>query len=330
VNHGSPPPTLRAPAILDLRGDDATDGLTRLRADLAGEPPCIEPKFFYDPLGASLFEAITRLPEYYLTRTEDAIAAEYSPAIAAHIRETTPSRARQTTLIDLGAGSCEKASRWITELQAQRYVAVDIALAGLPAALDRLQQQHPDVDLVGVGCDFSRQLRLPTLPGAAIVLYPGSSIGNFSPAQARHFLGEVHAACAGGGLLIGVDLIKPAAVLEAAYDDALGVTAAFNRNVLLHVNRLLGADFRLQDWSHAAFYNPAEQRVEMHLEARRTVSVTWPGGGRRFAKGMRIHTENSYKWDPDAFGQLLAASGFGHQRRWSDPQEQFAVFWAAG
>jgi dimethylhistidine N-methyltransferase len=318
----------RAPALLDLRGDDATDALAQLRADLCLPHPAIAPKYFYDPLGATLFEAITRLPEYYLTRTEAALLAEHGSAIAGHILDSTTTRAGEATLIDLGAGNGDKAEDWIVAVQPRRYIAVDIALAGLPAALERLQQRHPAVEMMGVGCDFSRHLRLPPHEGTPIFLYPGSSIGNFSPEAAGAFLRQVHAASAGGGLLIGVDLVKPRALLEAAYDDALGVTAAFNRNVLLHVNRLIGADFAPADWSHVAFFDAVHSRMEMHLEARRAVAVSWPGGGRTFEKGLRIHTENSYKWRVDDFAALLQQSGFRDQRHWTDARGHFAVFWA--
>jgi dimethylhistidine N-methyltransferase len=324
----APAPSPRTPALLDLRADDATDALAQLRADLCGPHAAIAPKYFYDPLGASLFEAITRLPEYYLTRTEAALLAEHGSAIAAHILDSTATRGGEATLIDLGAGNGDKAGDWIAALQARRYIAVDIALAGLPAALERLQQRHPAVEMLGVGCDFSRHLRLPPHDGTPIFLYPGSSIGNFSPDAAGAFLRQVHAAGAGGGLLIGVDLVKPRAILEAAYDDALGVTAAFNRNVLLHVNRLIGADFDLADWSHVAFFDSGHSRIEMHLEARRSVAVRWPGGGRTFGKGLRIHTENSYKWRVDDFALLLQQSGFRDGRHWTDAQGHFAVFWA--
>ena len=321
-----------SPTILDLRGNDATDALAELRAGLMAPEPRIEPKYFYDPLGASLFEAITHLPEYYLTRAEAQLIAclvvgRHGPAIAAAIRADI-ARDAGVALVDLGAGSCAKAGAWFARLPVRQYVAVDIALDFLAPALERLQRLHPGTAMLGVGSDFSRRLALPPVQGVPVFLYPGSSIGNFAPAAAQRFLGEVRAACAGGGLVIGVDLVKDAAVLEAAYDDALGVTAAFNRNVLLHVNRLLGADFTVGDWRHRAGFSLAESRIEMHLEAVGEVHVRWAGGGRTFAAGTRIHTENSYKWTPAAFARLLQDSGFARQQHWTDPDGQFAVFWA--
>ena len=158
--------------------------------------------------------------------------------------------------------------------------------------------------------------------------YPGSSIGNFTPVEAQAFLASVREKASGGGLLIGVDLVKSSALLEPAYDDALGVTAAFNLNLLLHLNRLIGSDFSPRDWRHIGLFNTERSRIEMHLEARREVLVTWPGGARRFQAGERMHTENSYKYTADGFAALLQAAGFETSQRWLDPQGWFAVFWA--
>jgi dimethylhistidine N-methyltransferase len=186
--------------------------------------------------------------------------------------------------------------------------------------------------MTGVGLDFSSRLSLPqgVAAGPAVVFYPGSSIGNFDPAEARRLLAQARDTAAGGALLIGVDLVKSVDVLEAAYDDALGITAAFNLNLLNHLNRLLGADFRLREWQHLAVFNAAASRIEMHLEARRSLTVTWPGGERRFAAGERIHTENSYKWTVPAFDALLREAGFAATRHWSDAQGRFGVWLAWG
>lgn len=288
------------------------------------------PKYLYDALGSRLFEAITELPEYYPTRTEAAIFAACGDAIAQQVP-------RGATMVDLGAGSCAKAARLFGRFAPRRYVAVDISVDYLRAALTRLQREHPHIEMVGVGTDFSGGLALPPEAGSAtdsprLLFYPGSSIGNFTPAEALAFLRGVHAACgplAGSGLLIGVDLVKDTAELEAAYDDALGVTAAFNLNLLLHINRLAGTDFRVADWRHLALYDPARARIEMHLEARHTTAVCWPGGERRFAAGERIHTENSYKWTVEGFTTLLEDAGFRTVQAWTDPATRFAVLWAA-
>jgi dimethylhistidine N-methyltransferase len=160
------------------------------------------------------------------------------------------------------------------------------------------------------------------------MFYPGSSIGNFTPDEALEFLRQAHSTAQGGGLLIGVDLLKPVKVLEPAYDDPLQVTAAFNRNMLRHVCRLASADFSLNDWKHVAFFNREQSRIEMHLEAVRDVTVRWPEGSRRFAAGERIHTENSYKWRLEDFSALLERAGFREVRYWTDENKWFAMFLA--
>ena len=297
-------------------------------AGLGATPAHVSPKFFYDALGSRLFDAITELPEYYPTRTEAAIFTQHGAAIADAVLGATGAA---PTLIDLGAGSCAKAARLFGLLAPRRYVAVDISVDYLRQALATLQREHPALSLVGVGLDFSTQLALPAAltDGPSLVFYPGSSIGNFAPAEALRLLREARATAAGGALLIGVDLVKPVAVLEAAYDDELGVTAAFNLNLLRHVNRLLGADFQVRDWRHVAYFDAAASRIEMHLEARRALTVTWKGGARVFAAGERIHTENSAKWQPEAFEALLCEAGFTAVRRWTDARGWFAVFLAA-
>jgi L-histidine N-alpha-methyltransferase len=164
-----------------------------------------------------------------------------------------------------------------------------------------------------------------------VLFYPGSSIGNFTPEQALGFLQSLHQACgtaAGSGLLIGVDLLKDPAELEAAYDDALGVTAAFDLNLLLHINRLVGSDFAVRDWQHLSRFNAAASRVEMHLQARQAVRVQWAGGERLFAAGETIHTENACKWAVPDFEALLRSAGFASTRVWTDPEKRFAVVWA--
>jgi dimethylhistidine N-methyltransferase len=184
------------------------------------------------------------------------------------------------------------------------------------------------VDLVGVGLDFSTRLALPAdLAGPqALVFYPGSSIGNFDRAGALNLLRQAREVAAGGALLIGVDLVKDSAVLEAAYDDALGVTAAFNLNLLRHLNKVLGSNFDVRQWRHVALFNRAESRIEMHLEARQALTVHWPGGERRFAAGERIHTENSCKWTLPDFAALLREAGFHDPRHWTDSRAWFGVF----
>jgi len=313
----------RLPDFVQLQQQDPAAVRAELLQGLLAAPAFTAPKYLYDALGSKLFEAITELPEYYPTRTEAAIFEAHAAAMAV----LQPARA---TLVDLGAGNCEKAAGLFDAFQPQRYVAVDISVAFLRQSLGKLQTRFPALPMLGVGMDFSSSLTLPPQAGSGprVLFYPGSSIGNFTPGQALAFLRRARAACNGGGLLIGVDLVKPQAVLEAAYDDALGVTAAFNRNLLPHLNQLLATDFKLPEWRHVAFFNTEESRIEMHLQALRALQLRWPGGERRFAEGERIHTENSYKWRQADFAALLTTAGFAQTHVWTDARGWFAVFWA--
>jgi dimethylhistidine N-methyltransferase len=289
-----------------------------LIAGLLAPQATTSPKYLYDALGSKLFEAICELPEYYLTRTEAAIFASHAAEIAASV-------GAGATLIDLGAGNCAKAARLFPLLAPAQYVPIDISAGFLNEAVARLRQQFPHIAMLALGMDFSSTLTLPAAVGSQrrLFFYPGSSIGNFHPDEALAFLRRLREA--DGDLLIGVDLVKDKAVLDAAYDDALGVTASFNLNLLNHLNRLLDADFRLREWRHRGFFNPRLSRIEMHLEARHEVTVRWRGGERRFGEGERIHTENSYKYTPDSFAGLLREAGYQLARSWTDERGWFMV-----
>lgn len=318
--------TRRTPRFLQTHTADSAEERAAAIAGLQREPATASPKYFYDRLGSHLFDAITELDEYYPTRTEAAI-------FAAHGAEMAQAIGGGCSFVDLGAGNCAKAARLLPLLDPARYVAVDISADYLHDALKRLQREHPSLEIVGVGMDFSRSPKLPAgvidTPGTRpVFFYPGSSIGNFTPAEAEAFLAGVRAQADGGGLLIGVDLVKPAPVLQAAYDDALGVTAAFNLNLLRNMNRAIGTDFDPAAWRHVAFFDPQASRIEMHLEARQALTVRWTGGERSFRAGERLHTENSYKYTPDGFSALLQRAGFAVQRCWTDDGRGFAVFWA--
>lgn len=289
--------------------------------------PCafIAPKYLYDALGSRLFEAICELPEYYPTRTEAEIFNNHACEIAASV-------GTGATLIDLGAGNCAKAARLFPHLQPAQYVAVDISATFLQDAISRLQQRFPAIEMLAVGMDFSTELLLPDGLRCKnrLLFYPGSSIGNFTPDDALAFLVQMKNACTqdgamDGGVLIGVDLVKEKSILDAAYDDVLGVTASFNLNLLLHVNRLLDADFDVRAWRHRGFYNEKLSRIEMHLEAASEQVVRWRNGERRFERGERIHTESSYKYTPRSFTDLLRQAGFGKVTVWTDPQQWFMV-----
>ena len=298
--------------------------LAELDAGLRAGTACISPKFLYDALGSRLFEAICELPEYYPTRTEASIFARHGHEMA---RAIGPG----TTLIDLGAGNCAKAAGLFPLLHPAQYVAIDISFDFLRESIERLQQRFPHIEMTGLGLDFSTELQLPAVvrQERRLFFYPGSSIGNFTPDQASAFLRRIRAQCDDdGGLLIGIDLVKDSAILDAAYDDAIGVTAAFNLNLLRHVNQLAGADFDVRQWRHSGVYNALEGRIEMHLEAREALVVRWRGGTRSFARGARIHTENSYKYQPAAAVGLLEQSGFQATRVWTDAAGWFAVIHA--
>lgn len=315
---------MRSPRLIQISHANLAAMRAELIAGLTAPQAALAPKYLYDALGSRLFSAITELPEYYPTRTEAAIFRQYLEAMAGALGPVE-------TLVDLGAGNCEKAARLLAAFAVQRYVAVDISVDYLSASLDRLQYEHPEREMLGIGLDFSQTLNLPAElgPGPRLLFYPGSSIGNFTPTEALTFLRQAHAASQGGKLLIGVDLVKPESVLVPAYDDALGVTAAFNRNLLLHLNRLIGSDFALADWRHIGLFNGVESRIEMHLEAVRDCVARWPGGERHFRAGERIHSENSYKWRAEDFADLLAAAGFGELQQWQDENGWFAVFAAS-
>jgi L-histidine N-alpha-methyltransferase len=325
----TPAPAAAAPArgaaiprFVQRHHDDDAETRAELGAGLLEPQARVAPKFFYDTLGARLFEAITELPEYSATRDEAAIFACHGDAIAAACGSGR-------TLVDLGAGNCAKAAGLFARLRPQRYVAVDIAVDFLRAAVERLQQAHPALPMLGLGADLTRPGGWPHAigPGPRLLFYPGSSIGNFAPPVARALLADWRAAAGlDGALLIGVDLLKPRVQMEAAYDDALGVTAAFNLNLLRHVNRRLGADFDARDWRHEARFDAAASCIRMFLVARRALTVRWPGGARVFEAGERLHTEDSYKFSPESFGALLRDAGYRTLQHWTDDGARFAVY----
>jgi dimethylhistidine N-methyltransferase len=318
---------MTAAQIVVQRVDSDEDRRRELASGLLARPAHIAPKFFYDPQGCALYEAIVALDEYYPPRAEAAIFEREAATIAAQLP-------RGAQFVDLGCGDGLKARRWFDLLAVQRYVGVDIAEPWLRQTLQRAAKAFPQIRFGGVVTDFTRGLdlqgvldtRMPTL-----FFYPGSSIGNFEPSQAVRLLREIRSHLQDGDrLLIGADTPKERAVLEAAYDDAPGVTAAFNRNVLRVANRLLGADFDLRAFAHRAVYNESRQRIEMHLVAQRDMVVRLGAHGtRRFETGEAIVTEHSYKYRPAQFAELLQEAGFGRVQRWTDERGCFAVYVAA-
>jgi dimethylhistidine N-methyltransferase len=304
---------------------DTLRDLSALKRGLFESDARIDPKYFYDPIGCALFNTICTLPEYYLTRTEAAIFERHRSEILSHL--PAPMQ-----WIDLGCGSGEKSLSWIGAARAKRFIGVDIAHEWLDGAVRMVAERLPGVEVLGVVTDFSQTLAMhetlaqrPNL--SPVFFYPGSSLGNFSQDGALAFLQSVRSHVDGGGaLLIGVDLVKDARILEAAYDDTAGVTAAFNRNVLHVVNRLLDADFDPERFAHVARFNRQERRIEMHLRSNMAQIVTIDGERRAFGEGECILTECSYKYTLGGFAQLLAAAGFTRQKAWTDAAGWFGVF----
>ena len=299
-----------------------------LLQSLTADIPSISPKFFYDDVGSHLFDVITLLEEYYPTRTEKWVMDTYRDEIADAV-------AHCDVLVDLGAGNCAKGSQLFNSIKPKQYRALDISKEYLEAAVADLQKQFPQIEMSAHAIDLSLPLAFPELKALRkVFFYPGSSIGNFDPEKADQFFMNLAHECYGnGGLLIGVDLVKDIETLHLAYNDPLGVTAAFNLNALLNVNRLIGSNFELEDWEHHAFYNTSQSRIEMHLRARSDVQVTLPDNGSQdhlisFKAGDLIHTENSYKYTQENFLEKLRHTGFTEIQCWTDPNKHFLVCFA--
>jgi dimethylhistidine N-methyltransferase len=291
-------------------------------AGLSARPKRLPPKYFYDETGSRLFEAITQTPEYYPTRTELAILSERAGALA----RLFPSR---TALIELGSGSSRKARILLDAApNIAAYVPVDISAQGLNEEAAALKRDYPRLAVFPIAADFTQSFRLPrSLERLARAgFFPGSTIGNFEPAQALAFLRHV-ARMLGerANLIVGVDLVKDAAILNAAYNDAGGVTAKFNLNVLAHINRELGANFNLANFAHQAFYDPVRSRIEMHLVSRVRQRVNVCGRAIDFREAETIHTENSYKYTIETFAALAQSAGWTAVETWTDAAGYFSV-----
>lgn len=316
----------RAHKIIDILHIDHNAEIRRLVDGLRATPATIEPKYFYDPLGCALYAAICQLDEYYPTRTERAIFEQYRGEISAKISAD----GRCATFVDLGAGDCGKAMAWLPFIRPQRYLAIDIAGPSLETALANMAPEFPEIEMIGLVTDFSQALEIPAdlLSAPTTLFYPGSSIGNFTPTGATAFLRQIRDVTNGGGLLIGVDAKKDKQRLDAAYADALGVTAAFNLNALRHINRVIKADFDEAKWRHVGAYNAQLGRVEMHLESTVDQHVMIDGSARLFMCGERIHSENSYKYSQAQFEAMLREAGFSDVSVWTNVEQAFWVFYA--
>jgi dimethylhistidine N-methyltransferase len=309
---------IKSPAVLvSPIADEVLRGLT-------AHPRRLPPKLFYDAAGSHLFEQITETPEYYPTRTERGILKKYSGEI---IRQA----GNNLTLVELGAGSASKTQVLIEALLRRQlradFYPVDVSSSALQGALATLNGHFPRLSVKPIVADYTHKIPdLNSLPGRKLVLFIGSTIGNFEPDEAMAFLKSVHRSLQpGDALLIGFDLIKDAGVLYAAYNDTQGVTAAFNKNMLVRINRELGGSFDIDAFEHVALWNRRKSRIEMHLESvyEQTVWVEDLERGFHFDRGERIHTENSYKFNGISIARLLRRSGFKLEKRWTDAQGWF-------
>ena len=306
------------------KGDDTGDFVRALLAGLSATSKQIPSKYFYDAEGSALFERICALPEYYVTRTELALLARHAGEFAALMGP-------EVELVEFGAGSGRKVRLLLNAMVRPRaYLPIDISSEFLAASAARLEEDYPALIVKPVVADFSRPFALPALTNGArrrIGFFPGSTIGNFEPEAALRFLRNAARLLEGGGLLVGVDLVKDPAVLHSAYNDTAGITAEFNKNLLTRANRELGADFDLSRFYHWACYNPVRQRIEMYLVSAARQNVRIAGHVVSFAEGEAVHTENSHKYTVDGFRTLAAEAGFTPRAVWCDPARLFSLHW---
>jgi dimethylhistidine N-methyltransferase len=282
----------------------------------------IPPKFFYDERGSELFEAICRQPEYYLPDVERKLLRRISPEIASLVGE-------ERVLIEPGAGSAEKVRLLLEQLKPAAYVPMDISFDFLKASAQSLVEQYPWLPVHAVCVDYTHSLPMPDSlpPNRRLLFFPGSSLGNFEPGEALGFLSMVAKALGENGmLLIGVDTKKSPEILDAAYNDAAGVTAEFNLNLLHRMRRELDADLDPEAFDHHAYYNQDEGRIEMHLISREAQRVRVNGDHFHFQQGESLHTECSYKYAPEEFLQLAGQAGFKSRRYWIDDDGLFAIY----
>ncbi|HUN51263.1 MAG TPA: L-histidine N(alpha)-methyltransferase [Candidatus Sulfotelmatobacter sp.] len=293
--------------------DAVLDGLTAPAKHI----PC---KFLYDARGSALFDQICELPEYYPTRTEMRLLRHFGGEIAATIGPGAQ-------IVEFGSGASRKSRILLDALdRPQMYVPIDVSRQHLRAAAEALARDYGELEIMAICGDYTRTVPLPPPgPGRRVGFFPGSTIGNFKPAEAEAFLVSWRDRLSGGGMLVGVDLKKDAGLLHAAYNDAAGVTAAFNLNLLARINRELAGDFDLAAFAHVANWDAAEGRIVIYIESRREQVVHAAGRSVRFAAGERIHTEDSYKYTIDEFRDLARAAGYRPQRVWSDAQQLFSL-----
>jgi len=302
------------PALTDMR--------SAVLAGLAAPQKHVSPMYFYDADGSELFEQITELPEYYLTRTEIQLFDQYSDAIAERIGSNA-------CLVEYGSGSSRKIRKLLETARPAAYVPVDISGEHLQANAKALHADYPWLNVYPTCTDFTQPFGLPDAVAQLpkVGFFPGSSIGNFDPSSATRLLRNIHSTLGPGAhLLIGVDRKKDVALLEAAYDDAAGVTAQFNLNLLQHLNESLDANFDLTQFAHRATYNQEIGAVQMHLLSRCDQQVMVAGEQFHFAKDEALHTENSFKYHPEEFLGLASEAGFAANAQWTDANDWYGVY----
>ena len=310
-------------SITEPQSDRRDDDLAELIDGLRLPQKTISPKYFYDEYGSELFEQITRQPEYYPTRTELTI-------LRMHIDEISDALGERVSLIEFGAGASVKVRLLLDHAPGiDVFVPVDISGDHLALAAQELAGDYPNIEVLPVAADFTRPFELPTpkrIPKRNVVFFPGSTIGNFAPADAEQLMNTMRTvAKSGGGLLIGVDLKQGAGVMARAYNDAAGITAAFNLNMLTHLNRVYGSDFDQTCFLHRAIYNERHGRIEMHLVSTEAQTVTLGGEHFKFAAGEYILPECSYKYTVDEFAELAQRSGFRVTQVWTDVAQHFSL-----
>ena len=308
-------------AYAETTSAETTQFAQDMVAGFRKSPKALPSKYFYDDEGSRLFDAICELPEYYPTRTEIGLLEAHAGEMAALIGP-------DVELVEFGAGSLKKVGILLDALAHPRaYRPVDISGDYLATHATELAQHYPNIAVRPIVADFTKPLVISDSRARIAGFFLGSTIGNLERAEALAFLSRAAKLFAGSGLLIGVDLIKDPAILHAAYNDAAGVTAAFNKNMLVRANRELDMTFDLDAFAHYAFYEPAQQRVEMHLVSQTRQRIRVAGESFAIAEGETIHTENSYKYTLDGFRALAAEAGFRPRAVWRDPHALFSLHW---
>ncbi|AQT70151.1 Histidine-specific methyltransferase EgtD [Anaerohalosphaera lusitana] len=310
-----------------LTETDSNELIELILSDLNRTPRRISSRFFYDEYGSELFEKITTLPEYYLTRIEKRLLQNVAQSIAPTCKEID--------IVELGSGDCSKISILLNAFNARhrktiRYVPVDVSESAIKKSADILSHQFPDLQIEGIAADFLTQLHVIPQTKNHLFCFFGSTLGNLTPEHAFQFFTQLgNVMMPGDSLLLGLDRVKPQHILEKAYNDTQQVTSAFNKNILNVVNQIIGSDFNPQTFQHVAFYNEQHNRVEMHLKANEPMTINMPFAKRNLVlrSNEMLHTENSYKFDDQRIDELVSSSDLKITNFYSDRQDWFSVIW---